>query len=179
MKQIAIVLALFCSIVAKADAWDNLTREEAEKVVEHLKAHPFIFDYCDCCQDEPYPTEIYLLKVTDASIVPCDWDAEKFSVKIESEMMALVSYNERGVDSEKLLFPEAEADPSSIVYMNYTWVWNPKDKNASPVFDVVEYNTYGEDPEPCKAKFVYPHPKLFKGFPAAKTYKKWYKSAMN
>ena len=51
-KVLGLVLFLFFlfqSSISRADAWDNLTMEEAKSVVAKLEKDPFIFDYCDCC----------------------------------------------------------------------------------------------------------------------------------
>ncbi|MDP5098609.1 MAG: hypothetical protein NWQ27_01330 [Crocinitomicaceae bacterium] len=48
MKTIFFFFTFFFSQFSYADAWDNLTLEEAQNVIAQLNENPFIFDYCDC-----------------------------------------------------------------------------------------------------------------------------------
>lgn len=174
MKYLIGIFLLFSTFVAKADAWDDLTKEEAEKVVAYLKLNPYIFDYCDCCSDTDLPKDVLLVKVESASIVTCDWKPEAFSVKIETTILGVLTY-----DNEKIVVsPPGEYEAPTSLYMNYTWVWNTETGGASPVFDVIDYASYGGDHKPCKSYFDFPHPKIVKIVSKDKGYKKWFKKAM-
>ena len=83
MRLLFILFTVLLSWNSYADAWDNLTKEEAENVIEYLKVNPYISDYCDCCDHEgEYATTIEFLKVIDARIVTCEWDNEFYTVAV-------------------------------------------------------------------------------------------------
>lgn len=177
-KHLFLLLATFMSFFSFADAWDNLSLKEAEAVVAELKANPYIFDYCDCCNNEgEYATTIQFLKVVSTEIVPCSWDSEFYSVKAYSILLANVFYANDGPDVNQLIQPESD-EFAELVFMNYTWTFQPELKLARPFFDIVSYSYYGEDSQPCKSSFAYPTPTQLKKVSKDKGYKKWYKKAM-
>ncbi|MFZ9027402.1 MAG: hypothetical protein ACO2Z9_00215 [Crocinitomicaceae bacterium] len=173
-----IIICLFLTLLtfqSKADAWDNLTMSEANQVVEYLKKHPFIFDYCDCCNaDGEYATEIYLYRVKSTEIVTCSWDPEKYAVKIVFEVIAGISHHETGPDLSRIYIPQAESYNETI-FMNYTWGFEAESKLAQPLFETIKYTTYGEDNEGCKRPFGFPSPSMLKEVGIPKGYKRWYK----
>lgn len=175
MKAIIFLFAILIPVLSKADAWDNLTMEEAQQVVSHLEDHPFIFDYCDCCDNEgTYATKIHMYKVTSTEIVTCDWDPEKYSVKIEFDIIAEINYLESGPDLSRI--NEAKADMyNNTIFMNYTWGFNTETRMARPLFASISYDTYGDSSEGCKPPFSYPSPSMLKFVGIPSGYKKWYK----
>jgi hypothetical protein len=178
MKFFLSILLFFISFASLADAWDNLTYEEAEAVVSELEKNPFIFDYCDCCShDGEYATSIEFIKVTGTEIVQCEWNNEMYSVKITASVIANVAYMSYGADIQTLKAMDNN-DYHTTFYMNYTWGFNPNSKSASPFFNIIEYNYYGSDNTPCKQLFNYPTPKQLKKTVKVKGYKKWWKSNM-
>lgn len=121
------------SLVAKADPWDNLTEAQANAVVEYLKDNPFILDYCDCCDD----SDVYLLKVLSMDIVPCEWDTEQKSVRVQAVRI--------GQLERTGAYPSAyrtEAMYENVEYtieMNYTFVYSECGQWAVPFFKEVSY----------------------------------------
>lgn len=175
MRNFIIFFTLALSSLARADAWDNMTFEQAEAVVAELQSNPYIFSYCDCCDSEgPFAVTIRFLKVKETEIVPCEWDQGAYSVRYQSEVMALVTYADAGPDFTAL-FKDETPDFSDLIYMNYTWGFNRKTKRATPFFNLVAYDLYGEHNKACKAEFNFPSPKLLKGVSNDNWYKKWYK----
>lgn len=179
MKKYILAFALiFSSFLTFADAWDNLTLEDAQAVVAELKRNPYIFDYCDCCNNEgEYATTIEFLKVISTEIVPCSWDNEFYSVKAYSVLLATVFYANNGPDVNQLIEPES-TEYAELIYMNYTWTFHPETKLARPFFDRINYVYYGDDRQPCKSSFAYPTPAQLKTVSKDKGYKKWYKKVM-
>jgi len=178
MKYFYILLALFFSNFSLADAWDNLTYEEAEAVVFDLERNPYIFDYCDCCSSTgEYSTTVHLLKVVSTEIITCEWDQDFYSVRAQSIVLAGVFYANDGPDVNQLLVP-MEPEMNELIYMNYTWTLHPENKMATPFFNVITYNYYGEDSQPCKKEFPYPTPAQLKTISDDKDYKNWYKRMM-
>lgn len=175
MKNFAILLLTFLlSFTSFADAWDNLTRQEAEEVVAYLEAHPFIFEYCDCCDyDGEYATMIHMVKVVSTEIIPCSWNDGQFSVKYTSEPIIQIDYTKEGPNLSELNVA-VEADANAVIYMNYTWGINIETGLAEPIFNSVQYDYYGEA-SPCKTPFSYPTPRMLKKVAKVKGYKKWYK----
>lgn len=175
MKTLLIVFFGLMTQLAFADAWDNLTREEADAVVAYLEENPYIFNYCDCCDsDGEYATQVFFVKVTSTSIEPSSWDEGSFSVKYEFVPLAEVKYTEAGLDFSAMS-PLENLDNDEPIYMNYTWGWNAAKMQATPLFDVIDYSMYGSNHESCKAPFSFPTPKLMKKVSKEKGYKKWYK----
>jgi hypothetical protein len=174
MKHITFILILFTSTFACADAWDNLTLEEANAVVAELKENPYIFDYCDCCSHSgEYETSVHLLKVIKTEIVQCSWSEEHYSVKIGFEIIAALNYTAKGPNIKKLK-QYSGAEISDVLYMNYTWTLDRDSKLASPFFNTVDYSTYGESTA-CKKDFPYPLPKAVSKVSKDKEYASWYR----
>ena len=106
MKTLFALAVLFNTFFSFADAWDNLTFEEAEAVVAELKKNPYIFDYCDCCDHTgEYATEVHFMKVTGTEIVTCDWDASYYSVQYTADLIAKVEYLPKGANISILSKP--------------------------------------------------------------------------
>lgn len=178
MVRIIVILVLLTtfSFTAKADAWDNLTLTEAEAVVAHLGKNPYIFQYCDCCDDDsPNINSAILVKVTKTSIEKCDWNDEMYSVYYDAEIIAEISYTESGLKISSGII-EGSSTTSDKIYMNYTRTINPSTKKATNFFNIIDYQYYGES-TPCKAEFDYPNPKALKAISTDKKYKKWYTKA--
>lgn len=172
-KLLLFLLIVFTSKLSFADAWDNLTMEQAKAVVAHLEQNPYIFDYCDCCDIKgEFASKAYFLKVIDTEIVPCSWDNSYYSVKINAEMIGEVKRTKSGLKLNKLI--KSSADANSIVYMNYTWGYNPETKQATPLFDIVQYDVYGTDKKSCKSTFAYPDPKVVWKVYKDEIYLNWY-----
>lgn len=178
MRPLLTLLLLVNTFLSTADAWDNLTYEEAQQVVNSLKKNPYIFDYCDCCShDGEYATAVFFLRVISTEIVQCDWAEEYYSVKYTAEKIAQVEYLSSGVNQTNLFLSQDEFEENNRIYMNYTWTFHPTTKMAVPFFDVVTYTTYGEA-SPCKKPFQYPTPKQVAAITKVKGYKRWYNRVM-
>jgi hypothetical protein len=135
MKKLLLLAILSCSLTTVlADPWDNLTPAQATAVVKYLKENPFILDYCDCCDSG----SVYLLKVLNTQIVPCEWDNSQKSVKVlalrigELERIGSYpsAYRTKGM-SETVEY---------TITMNYTFVYAECGKWAVPFFKVVSYS---------------------------------------
>lgn len=175
MKSFTLILALFTSFFTLADAWDNLTLEEANAVVAELKENPYVFDYCDCCSHSgEYEANVHLLKIIETEIVTCSWSEEHYSVKVSFEIIAGLNYTSKGPNTKKLR-KYSGAEISDVIYMNYTWTLNSDSKMASPFFNTIDYSTYGES-SPCKSEFPYPTPKAVAKVSKDEGYASWYKS---
>lgn len=176
IKTLILFFALIVSTLAHADAWDNLTLKEAQEVVKELKANPFIFNYCDCCDYEgDYATTIEMIYVKSTEIVTCDWDETFYKVIYEGEIIASVKNGATGAEITALSTAE-DAAVSDAIYMNYTWGYNADLNLATPYFSIVPYEYYGQG-EGCKANFTFPTPSEIKAVSSNKKYKKWYKKA--
>lgn len=175
MKYFYLLIAFFIAHLSFADAWDNLTYKEAEAIVAELELNPYIFDYCDCCNNSgEYATTVHFLKVVSTEIVRCDWDDAFYSVRANSIILAGVFYADSGPDLNQLSI-SSEAEMTELIYMNYTWTLHPERKVATPFFNVIPYDYYGTDNEPCNQEFAYPTPGQLKAVRKDKAYKKWYK----
>jgi hypothetical protein len=162
-KLIFTLLTLSFFITAKADVWDDLTQNQAKAVQSFLKKSMFVLDYCDCCDD----SEVFLLKITNTEIIPCSWNAEKFSVKASAWRIAKLetikgeptAYRAAGL-SELVEF---------TITMNYTFVFSKSGKWAVPLFKEVAYDR----DHICKGATKFPNPSENENITDS-DYKKWY-----
>ena len=180
MKYLTLLVLLFVSTLSFADAWDNLTEEEAANVVNYLNAHPYIFEFCDCCQTDDDEDDIYsmeLVKVSNLRVVPCSWDKDYYSVEYDSQRLATLVYKEDGSGMEVLPPPAPGFEEDApVIYMNYTWAFNPESQLAKPLFESIDYHyvaQYGG--RSCKEAFDYPTPAELEPAGKFKGYKQWYK----
>ncbi len=156
-----------------ADPWDNLTKKQAEETVEYLKKYPFILDYCDCCDHSgEYATEVFLMRVISTEIIPSDWSDGDFSVRATVQKIAQIPYLENGPDLSKAT--AANSLEEYIILMNYTFGFHPETKKAVALFDVIDYDKYGEA-DYCKAPTPFPNPAKLKKYFKDKAYCSWYK----
>lgn len=180
MKYLNLIFSLLISLVSFADAWDNLTKEEALAVVNYLQENPYIFDYCDCCQshdDEDDTYEVQLIKVTNTRIVECSWDKSQFSVEYDYQAIASILFQEDGSGFE-IMPPPEQAISTPTIYMNYTWGLNEESGQAMPLFESIDYHyvaQYGG--RSCNNPFSYPSPAELEPAGTFKAYKQWYKKA--
>ena len=175
MRSLLFALTLLIAPLSFADAWDNLTMEEAKAVVAELKVSPYIFDYCDCCDHSgEYASSVHLIKVTGFNIIPSSWSEGQYAVQISYEVIAKLNYTAKGPNIKKLK-KYTGAEIGDLIYMNYTWVLNRDNKKASPFFNSVDYSTYG-DGSPCKKEFTYPTPKAVAKVSDDIEYAAWYEA---
>lgn len=166
MKSLLFSFLVLTSIIAQADAWDNLTIKQASQVEKYLKKYPFIYDYCDCCNGD-----VYLMKVNAIKTVPCSWDAAQFSVEVDAERLTRMQYSGNGLNNYHTdAVSEEERFITYTITMNYTFVFEPKMKWAVPLFKVVPYSNN----HVCKGATVFPDP-TSKGVQIADAeYAAWY-----
>lgn len=177
MKILFIFFALLISPLSFADAWDNLTLEEAEEVVAELAVNPYIFDNCDCCDHKgEYAAKVFLVKVTDTEIIRCEWNPEFYSVRLTFQVIAELKNGPSGPNAKKLR-KAGSAEPSDILFMNYTWGLQPGTHIAVPFFSKIPYSTYGES-KACKKAFNYPTPKAVRKVSDDPDYETWYLKAI-
>ncbi|MCB9194753.1 MAG: hypothetical protein H6598_00830 [Flavobacteriales bacterium] len=168
-KGLILGLLLICNLSTYADSWDNLTKEQAENTVAFLEKNPFIFDYCDCCDQNGV---VSLLRITSMEIVTCDWDNNYFSIKYQAELVSNFVSDANGVDiSKKVTLTDEETATSGVISMNYNWGFNKDNMNINPLVSMINYDVYGTDYKPCLNAFSLPSPKLV----GNKHYKKWFK----
>ena len=175
MKHFLFAFVLLISPLSFADAWDNLTMEEAKAVVQELKKNPYIFDYCDCCDHSgEYASKVHLLKVKGFNIIPSSWSEGQYAVQISYEVIAKLNYTAKGPNTRKLK-RYAGDEIGDLIYMNYTWTFNEESMKASPFFNSVKYSYYGEG-SACKREFTYPTPKAVAKVSDDIDYAAWYEA---
>ncbi|MDN3666636.1 hypothetical protein ACFFU1_09665 [Algibacter miyuki] len=172
MKNALLTFLLLCPIFLWADAWDNLTLQQAEQVCEFLNTDPYILDYCDCCDYEgEYATKVYLMKVKSTKIITCDWNPEYYSVIADMHVLAEIPYIKEGPDINSAFRYKSKEE--LLITMNYTWIYNKHEVKAAPIYTIIPYDIYGENNANsgyCKAFINFPSPKSIKN----RKYKKWY-----
>lgn len=159
-----------------ADPWDCMSQTEAKELMAYLKKNPFVFDYCDCCDDgsrehDNYKLMGHLIKIEKMEIVSCSWDDTQFSVNIISSKVISSGY----VDGGKFIVAIASDEDSKMysdswpVTLNYTWAYN----KGKPVrlFKMTSYK--GEDFN-CGGLKQFPEPKNVPAGKLQKAYTKYY-----
>lgn len=169
MKKIKLVI-LFAligfSTISKADAWDNLTIEQAEHVQKFLDKNPFIFDFCDCCGKG---VEAYLIKIESTEIIKCAWDKKQFSVLTKGRRIAKMQWASVGLDDYHTDVIDEEVEYT--VFMNYTFAFDKHMKWAVPLFKLFDYHLDGPL---CIGATNYPDPTLSGVKISDQDYKDWF-----
>jgi hypothetical protein len=163
MKNLVLtfVLAFFTFIgFVSADPWEAMTESEAKELMAFLKKNPYVFEYCDCCDEvaREYDNRKvfgHLIKIEKMEIVPCAWDQSRFSVNIV-QFKILVSGNVEGGK-----FVVAQPDEEDIdnyrkpwpVTLNYSWTI--KSGKASRLYKNINYK--GEEVK-CAGISEFPNP---------------------
>ena len=177
MKKILFLFMLLSPLYASADAWDNLTYEQAESVQKFLNNTPFILDYCDCCDFEgEYAAKVYLMKVISTEIIACEWDNAFYSVKAKVEIIAELTYTENGPDVSKPL--KVSREDELIITMNYTWSYSKEQAKVIPFFNIVPYDIYGENEQTsgsCRNYTDFPNPFKTNDVISDNEFRDWYK----
>jgi hypothetical protein len=152
MKILVTLLVLLTSVWSRADAWDNLTLQQAEAVVKFLNHNPYIIDYCDCCgESEPS----YLIKVQSSEIVECAWDKKQYSVVVQGVRIARFEVTDQGINDYHT--SPANREVEYTIYMNYTFGYDHHMKWAVPLHKLVDYPNDGPI---CFGATIYPDPSL-------------------
>lgn len=151
MKKLLFVLLSMATLTTvTADPWEDVTQEQAEQVQAHLKLHPFILDYCDCCGDG----EVYLMKVLSTKIVECSYNSEKKTVVAEVVKLGkLETYDGSPSAYRTEAVNDAEVE-EFIITMNYTFTYSECGQWAVPFFKEVPY----EQNHVCNGATRFPSP---------------------
>ena len=169
MKTLLSIFLTLSVLCVRADAWDNLTLEQAKAVKAYVEEHPFIFDFCDCCGNS---VDVYLLKVESAEIVPCEWDKEQYSVLTQSKRIAKMQWASIGIDDYHTNLADEVVEHT--IYMNYTFGFDPCMKWAVPFHKLVDYPNDGPI---CIGATNFPDPTLSGVKIEDEDYLEWYKKA--
>jgi len=165
MKKVICLLALafFTAIgTISADPWEALTESEAKELKAYLEKNPFVFDYCDCCDEvarkyDNRKTFGHLIKIEKMEIVVCSWDESRFSVNIVQSSI-LASGNVEGgkfniaVPKEDDIQRYREHWP---ITLNYSW--SIKSGKPSRLYKHINYNA---DDVKCKGISKFPRPNV-------------------
>ncbi len=131
MKSLYLVLfTLFLSTISfnmYADPTDCMSKSEAEDLAKKIK-NQYIVRYCDCCADVNKDAQVKgaLFLVTSVSIVTCQYDSDRFSVRMTTSFVS--SFN---VGDSKPVFVgnvnDTDSDPlDSNATLNYHFYWDGK-----------------------------------------------------
>jgi hypothetical protein len=184
MRTFILLIALAISTSSFADAWDNMTEEEAIATVNYLRMNPYIFDYCDCCRSHDDADDLFvvrLIRVTNMRVIPCTWDEGKFSVEYDFAPVATLTYTEDGrLKRASRTITRLSEEEQHLLYMNYTWAFNEESKLAEPLFKSIDYSyVVQHGGQSCNPPFSYPKPEHLESVGKFKGYKQWYKQAMS
>lgn len=180
MKKLSLLFLLSFFIAlpfVKADPWTGMTEAEAKETMAYLQKNPFLFDYCDCCDEVAREFDNrklmgHLVKVVKMEIVECEWDETLFSVNIIKTEVIASGYVENGVFGMKAASSEelASYTDSWPVAINYSFTLT--DGKAVRLFKKTSYEA---DDVGCGAVKGFPDPKSLKKNKLTKAYAKYYK----
>ena len=157
-----LILAFFTGIGhISADPWECMSETEVKELMSFLKKNPYVFDYCDCCDEvsRKYDNKKlfgHLIKIEKMEIVTCSWDDTQFSVNIVKSSIILSGNVEKG----KLI--AADLDVKNLAPYNGTWpitlnyCWTYKAGKISRLFKNIKYDN--EDVK-CGGISEFPDPK--------------------
>jgi hypothetical protein len=174
-----LIFLIFTQInIVKADPWDCMSKDQALSLVAYLKENPFVFDYCDCCDDlvgenEDKPMG-HLIKIEKMEIVPCSYDDTQFSVSITKSTLIVSGYVFYGV------FNPAE-ETSQEDKEKYTNPWNISlnfcfamiSEATQRLYQVINYDAENVE---CGGLKEFPLPKMLGNHPLKKAYTNFYDS---
>ena len=152
----------FNSPFVLADPEDCMSKEEAENLIKNVKKEKYIMDYCDCCAELDPSVTANLLLITKLSIVPCEYDSESFSVKIETQTVASFLV----IDQQYTSKTTFNANPINYALLNYQYYYTDGVALRLGYIIRVEY-----DAPDCSGLNTFPDPNLVND----KKYKSWYK----
>ncbi|MCB9222992.1 MAG: hypothetical protein R2780_11120 [Crocinitomicaceae bacterium] len=150
MKTFITIVLVALSVISRADAWDNLTHEQAVHVKKFVEKNPFVIDFCDCCGAG---VDVYLIKIESADIVKCSWDKKQFSVLTKGRRIAKMIWANVGLDDYRTEFINEEVEYT--IFMNYTFAFDHHMKWAVPLYKLINYNLNGPI---CIGATNYPNP---------------------
>jgi hypothetical protein len=148
-----------------ADPEDCMSKEEAETLVKKLKKERYIVDYCDCCDDASENGDVTanLLFIKKLSIVSCEYDDARFSVKMETQMLSSFAVNE-GKYMGKATY---EVNSMEYALLNYQFYFT---NQRAPQLGYLVRNDEYEAPN-CSGLDTFPNPEMV----GDKKYQSWYK----
>jgi len=143
----------------------------------YKKKNPFVFDYCDCCDEVSREYENkklmgHLVKIETMEIKACSWDENQFSVSVTSTTMIASGYIEAGNFKVEQTTTEdaghyAEGWPVAI---NYCFALD-KGK-PTRLFKMIKYQA--DDVNHCGAFKQFPDPNKIPTSKTQKAYAKYY-----
>jgi hypothetical protein len=164
MKKVfsCLLLALF-SIALHADPIECMTKTEAESLAKYLRTVGFVYEYCDCCNDQ----SVVLMSVNEVIVEECNYDAERWEVKIKGEKVHVFG----GTDKLNLIQPNDghREEYEFVASLNYTYVFSGEGALAIPL----GFATKTWNDNACIGKLNIPAPKDYTI--EDKEYIKWYK----
>jgi hypothetical protein len=180
MKKISLLLLLSFFIAlpfVKADPWTGMTEAEAKETMAYLQKNPYLFDYCDCCDEvaREYDGKKlmgHLVKIVKMEIVTCEWDETLFSVNIVQTEVLASGYVENGVFGMKAASAEelASYTDSWPVALNYSFTLT-----AGKAVRLFTKTSYEAEDVGCGAVKAFPDPKTLENNKLTKAYAKYYK----
>ncbi|MCB0705381.1 MAG: hypothetical protein KDC34_08735 [Saprospiraceae bacterium] len=148
-----------------ADPLEDMTFEEAQQVVNHILLDPYILDYCDCCDDAAG----YLIEIKELSIEPAEFGHRPYRVRAKGVYLYQLSAN--GDDTFQLLETE-QRGYDDIIWTNYTFTFDPSDRKAHPVGEVLGFRREGN----CNPDAQFPGPDQISLDKINRDYQQWYKT---
>jgi len=157
-----LLLALF-SFALYADPIECMTQTEAESLAKYLRTVGFVYEYCDCCDDQ----SVVLMSVTEVIVEQCNYDATSWEVKIKGEKVHVFG----GTDNQRLIQPNDghREEHEFVASLNYTYVFSGAETQAIPL----GFATKTWNDKACIGKLTIPAPADYNI--EDKEYIKWYK----
>lgn len=152
-----LMLSLLLSKNLFADPHDAMSKEEADLLASKI-VNTFIIDYCDCC-DEANPDAnkwevgAKLLYIKTATVVPCEYDNTRYSVKITFDFIGAFDVKNGIIKTKR--YKEQYTDKTPVFeYVSLNYHFYTDGKNAYRMYDLINYQ--GDKYGTCKGLNRFP-----------------------
>lgn len=176
MKKILFSLLLCCSSLLFADPIEDFSLADANRIVAFLKENPFMIDYCDCCNEVlsegEAPIEAKLIRIIEREIVPCEYNAERYSIRITGEILAKgIIENKKMTNIHVLPRDEAE-EYNTLLSANYFFC---ADKRKIGQLGMITQDDKLYKEYKCGGISGFPAPSALANIISMEQYVKWYR----
>jgi len=152
-----VVLSVLFSNTVFADPHDCMTKAEADLLASKI-VNTFIMDYCDCCDENNPKANKWevggkLLYIKTATVVPCEYDAARYSVKITFDFIGAFDVKD-GIIKTKKYKDEYTTKTPVFEYVSLNYHFYTDGKKAYRMYDLVKYT--GDQYGTCKGLNRFP-----------------------
>lgn len=176
MKKILFLALLFCTSFLFADPIEDFSLADANRIVDFLKENPFMIDYCDCCNDVlsegEAPIQAKLIRIVEREIVPCEYDASRYSIRITAEILATGVIENKKMSSLRVLPRDEAEEYNTLLSANYFFC---ADKRKIGQLGMITQDDKLYKEYNCGGVAAFPAPSELTNIISMEQYVKWYR----